>query len=246
LNKYESDIYESLIKYGRSNAKEISKRTAVPPTAVYPNIKTLEEKHLIHKFEGDVGLFEAINPKVALNNYITKKKTDLDSLKKEAEKELNSIKGSRDIEKMIPLVEMSEGTAASVQISKKFVEESKKSFLVIGWRFRVMGNKSSIEYMNQLQKRNVDYRIIITNKNPGNKQMLKTLLNNGVKIKYFDMDNFSIVVKDSKECKISFKNLETTERINLHIRDPDLASFLGKYFENIWKKAKDIRDVIKL
>jgi len=76
LTKYESAVYSDLIKNGKSEAKDISRRSKIPPTAVYPFLKSLIEKELIQQVKGEISLFEAPPPESALKVFI-KGKHDL-------------------------------------------------------------------------------------------------------------------------------------------------------------------------
>ena len=59
LTPYETKIYQVLLSYGRLGAKEIAERSKVPPTAVYPNLKSLISKNLIQKFQDPLFLKNA-------------------------------------------------------------------------------------------------------------------------------------------------------------------------------------------
>ena len=102
----------------------------------------------------------------------------------------------------------------------------------------------NVDDLKKLTEKNIDFRVIITGNDHGYKEMIKEMLRLNIPVRYLPIDNFSIIINDSKECKISFKNLELPERMNLKINDPDLSSFLNQYFLSLWKKAKDIRKII--
>jgi len=70
LTEYESKIYLTLIKHGTQTAKEISKKSKVPKNRIYDSVEFLKERCLIEEIIGTPKKYKAINPKIALSEYL--------------------------------------------------------------------------------------------------------------------------------------------------------------------------------
>jgi hypothetical protein len=111
----------------------------------------------------------------------------------------------------------------------------------MGWRFERVGDRYNIlKGYKKIIKKGIDVRIIITGNYQKNPELINAYKEAGVKLKYFLADNFSIVVLDGNECKITLKNRSLPEKYNLQINDPSLSQALNNYFLDVWKKATPI------
>ena len=240
LTDYESKIYLSLIVNGKSDASLISQKSQVPITAVYPNLKGLIKKGLIQRIDSENSYFEAINPKIALNTLIEKQHSLLKETKDDLLEKIRTLpnktkEGNKDI------VSLSQGVEASTEVTKEFISTVRKSFYIIGWRFRSSHRINQfLRDMNYMRKRHIDVKVILTLKNKQTKELAEECKKYKIPLKYYPIENFSIIIKDKEECKITLKGLDLPERINLHIKDDDLTQALTDYFLIVWKKAKEI------
>ncbi|MBI5066538.1 hypothetical protein HZA97_10000 [Candidatus Woesearchaeota archaeon] len=238
LNGYESAIYEALLKYGRSDARQLSEHSKVPPTAVYPNLKSLVQKGLIQQFEGEISEYEAIKPSIAVKNFIEKKIDDLKELEEVGIPELDHLRCDHKVLQKTQVVSLSHGVDASVAITKEFISKVRKSLYILGWRAS-SGHKYTL--IDELKKlKGFDVRIIIT-RTPVNQELIKAYKRIGIKVKYYPLQNFSVIIKDGNSCKITLKSPEVKERFNILIKDEDLSSFLNQYFLTIWEKSEEIK-----
>lgn len=243
LNKYETAAYEILLKYGKLQAKDIASYSEVPLTAVYPNLKSLFQKGLIQEIKGKVRYFAAIKPVVGLKAFSNRKIVEINSATKVAITSLNSLTHEPKKPEKREIIAISQGLLASHETVKEFMRECKKSLYILGWRFTTSRNMyENLKHLKNLIDKGTDVKIIIISKSSKQKKLIRHYAKAGVKMKYAPFENFSIIIKDSNECKITLKNEEIGERYNLHIQSQDLAKFLNDYFLDVWKKAEGLRE----
>lgn len=241
LTKYEHKIYTSLLRNGRSTSKEISDLSNVPPTAVYPNLRSLIKKQLIQKIESDPTLYESLPPAIALQNFITRKQRELENIKKQTIKEAEALSLEKPPAKEKEIVHLTRGKEFSSAVYNEVIKKVSKTFYVLGWRFEKVGERYNfLKEFKKIIKKGVDVRIIVTGKYEKQKELVKAYQKTGIKLKYFPIDNISILVVDNKECKITLKSREFPEKYNIHILDEFLSQALSTYFLDTWEKAEAI------
>ncbi|MBU3913777.1 MAG: hypothetical protein KKB21_01725 [Nanoarchaeota archaeon] len=240
LSKYESAIYDALLRHGRSSADKISERSRVPITAVYPNLKSLVSKKLVQQILGDVSLFEAFPAEAALSYYVKRKEEDLEKLKKSAiEYSKSLIKPSQTENRDV--VWLTHGKQFSNEAYLKAFSKARKTFYIIGWRFEKIGNKYSIlKELKKLVKRKIDVRIILTGALEKKWDLARDYAAEGIKVRYLPLNNFSIFIRDSEECKITLKDQDLPDRFNIHVADVSLARAMSSYFLEQWREARDL------
>ncbi|MFA5797566.1 MAG: helix-turn-helix domain-containing protein [Candidatus Woesearchaeota archaeon] len=239
LNEYEIKIYEMLLAYGKSNAKKVAEKSTVPPTAVYPNLKSLKKKGLIQEIEAEVMLFEATDPSQAISSYIEKRKDELDNLGKEITTTLEVIKNKEKFIETPEIITISQGIQSSQQIYFDLFKKTTKSFYAIGWGFLVKKNMYAfLQQLKDMKKRGIDVRLIITSMQEEEATQLHK--KTGIEMKYLDIKNISFTIIDSAECKITLKNPQIGERYNMQIADKDLSKALNDYFLILWKRASKV------
>ena len=84
LSSYESRVYLSLLSSGIRTAKEVSTESKIPFGRVYDVLSSLEDKGLIDKQESRPKKFVAKDPKSSLNNLLTIKSLELESITQKA------------------------------------------------------------------------------------------------------------------------------------------------------------------
>lgn len=239
MNAYEISIYVALVEYGRMNAKEVSKQSRVPITAVYPNLRSLIEKGFIQKIDREVLLYSANDIGKAVSAYVDKRNHEINKLSSEAISQLGAIKSKKQIVKEPEIIEVSFGGAASTQLIMKMASNTKKSYYMLGWRFSTTKNMFNIlNKLKELVKDKKDVRIIVTQRGKAYDDLIEHYANSGIKIRYYKMGDFSIAVRDAEECKLGVKNPELPERVNINIKNPGLSSSMQDYFLSIWDKSK--------
>lgn len=88
FTKYEILAYWSLLVYGPSTAREISKRTGIPYNRVYDTIALLKSRGFVNEIRGSPKVYVAFSPRVAFLRF----EKELDELKERLEKEVQAAK----------------------------------------------------------------------------------------------------------------------------------------------------------
>jgi hypothetical protein len=88
LNKYESAVYDAIIKLGKGNAAQILKVSSIPHGRIYDTIDSLIAKGMVQLFPGKPKTYSITNPKIIEHavaekeNELAKIKVDLKKMKK--------------------------------------------------------------------------------------------------------------------------------------------------------------------
>ena len=232
LSPYEAKCYVALLKYGNLGGKELAKKSHVPPTSVYRNLESLREKGFVQLLQKEPLIYQAVNPEIALTHYVNFKKVLLEEVEGEALSELNEIK-KVNVEKKEEVLEIYSGREQAYTIGKRLIKESKKEFLLIG-----RGSKQSIiDLIHELKsaiERNVKVKFIMTTLD-NNKKLIQLLKDEKISVKYYPLQNFSLLVKDGEVSQIVVKR--SKERIIMKIKNKDLSQAHQHYFNSIWRKA---------
>lgn len=241
LTSYESNIYRTLVEYGRLDAKKISEYSKVPPTAVYPNLTSLENKQLIQKFKGDISTFEVLEPSVAIPAFIRNKTMCLDEIKISLVEEVENRLHQKEIIPTKEVVQVTTGKEASAAIYENFVKKAERTIYILGWSFHTIGDKyNRLRCYQKAINRGVEIRIITIGKRDKQWELIEAYKKAGIKMRYVPLENFSIVIVDGQECKITLKGKENPNRFNIHVNDKSLAKALESYFLTTWDNSEEI------
>lgn len=241
LTEYETKIYTELLRGKRLSAKQLAQQSTVPPTAIYPTVKSLVKKNLIQEFSGETKQFEAIDPKIAIPAYIERKKKDLEEKGKNILQEINLLK--KDIPQEREILSLSLGQKASVTIYEETINTAKESIYILGWKMHKVEDKYTfLHKFKQALKKRVDIRLLLTGGPEKAWELIEAYKKAGIKIKYLplEQDKFTMLITDGKECKITLKDKILPEKYNIHIHDTSLSLALEMYFKECWKKAKTL------
>ncbi len=242
LSPYETKIYVALLKHGRMPAREIAEKSTVPPTAVYPNLKKLVQKNLIQEFSGVVAVFEAVEPNIAIPAFVQKRKKLLEEIEGKLVQEATNLSRDKTRLKAPEVLSVSVGREASSSIYFDALKRTNKTYYILGWTFRTVGVKfAKLQHLVEAKKKGIDVRIIVTGTNEKDWAILKEYMKQGIKLKYYPLNNFSLLVVDGKECKITLKNPEYDQKFNIHIKDPSLSEAMQSYFLGVWEKAEKLK-----
>ena len=240
LNSYEEKIYKTLLEYGTLSAKEISEKSSVPPTAVYPNLKELEEKQLIHTIDGVTKSFAALDPKKAIPLLIEKKKSDLDEVKHNSLEQANNLFQSKQIQKEKQVLTISHGKDFSRKIYFDAIKKATKSIYILGWSMETVADK--YEFLQRFKKKKgCDIRFITIGSKEKQWSIIEEYRNIGIRFRQSTMANFSLFIVDGKECKITLKDEKNPKRYNIHILDQSLSQAMHNYFLSVWKSASPLQ-----
>ena len=244
LSPYETKIYVTLLKHGRMPAREIAEKSSVPPTAVYPNLKKLVQKSLIQEFSGAVAFFEVVEPNIAIPAFLREKKKSLEEMEGKLVQQAMNLSQDKDTMalKAPEVLNVSMGREASSSIYFDALKRTQKTYYILGWTFRTTGAKfAKLQHLVESKKKGIDVRIIVTGTEIKEWSILKEYMKQGIKLKYYPLNNFSLLIVDGKECKITLKNPEYDQKFNIHIKDASLSEALQSYFLGVWEKAEKMK-----
>ncbi len=91
FTQYEAKVYISLLMRGTATASELSDLSNIPYTRVYDVLNQLEEKGLVAIIPGRPLKFEALDPEIALSNYMAKLREELMIKIKELEENISKV-----------------------------------------------------------------------------------------------------------------------------------------------------------
>lgn len=236
LSKYESECYFALLENGALTGKEISNKTTLPRTSVYPNLESLETKGFIFSLRQSPKIYKAKDPQIAINNYTKSKIETLKEISQTTISNLNKINKNKE-SRELP-VELFLGKHQSYPVTKKIIYETKKELLIIG-----SGEKTTIsnafDEWKSLSKKGIKVKMIfpITE---DNKILLTKLKNTGIQIKNYNLQNLSFIISDNKTTHLAIKSEKIpSKRITIKIENKDFARSQKEFFNSIWKKARD-------
>ncbi len=238
LSLYESKIYLVLLEYGQLTAKQIAEKSSVPQTAVYPNLSQLIEKGFIQQQQGKVRNFQSLSPDLAIPNYINQKQKELHHLQQTLIHQAKAKIHSKELHPEKEIISITKGKELSAALYHNALARCQKSFYILGWHFETIGDKYL--FLNEFKKavkRKVDVRILLTGSPEKKWSIVSAYQSAGIKLKYLPLDNFSLFIADSKECKITLKDKQLPERSNIHIHDSSLSKALETYFLSQWNEA---------
>ena len=236
LSPYESKCYMALVSHGNLGGKEIAKLSSVPPTSVYKNLESLKEKRLVVILQKDPMVYHAIEPSVALKEFIEKGNLERCQLVEKCCQDLENLKKEQPVKSAEKVFSVLIGKNQSYKVGINIVASAKKEMLVIG-----RGERPGIfELSKQLihsVKKGVDVRFITTGYED-NLEVYKKLKSVGIKIKKMNSD-MTLLIKDGEEAQIVTKKHGTKEeRFALHVVDSSLAKALREYYLSLWKRAQ--------
>ncbi len=238
LSLYESKIYLVLLEYRQLNAKQIAEKSNVPQTAVYPNLSLLIEKGFIQQQQGKVRYFQSLPPTLTIPNYINQKQKELHHLQETLIHQAKEKLHSKELQIEKEVLSITKGKELSIALYHDTLARCQKSFYILGWHFETIGDKYLfLDEFKKAIKRKVDVRILITGSPNKKWSIVNAYQSAGIKLKYLPLDNFSLFIADSTECKITLKDKQLPERSNIHIHDPSLSKALETYFLTQWNEA---------
>ncbi|MFH0714425.1 MAG: helix-turn-helix domain-containing protein [Candidatus Diapherotrites archaeon] len=241
LAGYEGAVFQVLLSHGKLGAKEVAHYSKVPLTAVYPNLKSLVQKGLIQEIGGKKAEFEAFPPSEALKALADKKAKELEEARERAVQKLEGVR-PKSLLALNEIVSVFASEQTSKIVREKLIKAAKKSIYVVGWRLRRQDsiNTALLKELEAARKKGIDVRVILTARESVQMPHIQHFLRQGMQFRFLPLQNFSIMLRDGEECKISLKRKDLEEHLNIHINDADLSKFLNEYFLSVWKKGEEI------
>lgn len=239
LTEYEAKVYITLLKEGTLKGTQVHRKSGVPHSPTYHSLLSLESKGFITITPTKPKKFSAINPKLAINNFISRKVEHIKEIEHEISDGLLELKKPQSADEMIEKVNITAGSDRIFSIIKYLFDEAKDEM-------RVMYTYEIRNYLQQKGtldaiKRGVKVRILATKKLPLGIKWMKEDVRLGAEVRYFRVEELRIVVQDNKKSVISMINpRDSRDRVITYFEHGLFSNILAKYFDEIWKKAQKI------
>ncbi len=239
LNSYEKEIIIFLASIDSSDANNIYKNTKVPKGRIYSVLNSLVEKRFVNIIPTNPKKYKIDNIKNALKEYLELKKTEINQSIDEVEKVTFKPK-SFYLEKNAPSVYTFTGREEHLNALISLRNRARKRLIQVAPIFK--GTFASNMSLYKALNRGVDVRILVRKVTDENKKNIKECIKLGAKIKYLDSDELVyFLLKDYDEFILGLESYENKEeRLSLISRNKALLVALEKYFDELWKKGKEV------
>ena len=175
------------------------------------------------------------------------KERELFILREEAINYAESLKSIKPDNVRKQVLKLTHGKDISREVYLDSFPKARSTFYILGWRLEKIGDRYNLlKRFKELVKRKVDARIILTGSVNKKWELVRDYVDEGIKIKYLPLDNFSIFVLDAKECKITLKDRALMDKFNIQILDESFAKAMHAYFLECWEKAEDVKEFYKV
>ncbi len=239
---YEIAIYITLLKEGPLKGTILSRLSGVPHGKTYVSALNLQKKGFITIMQEKPKIFQAIGPEIVVKDAIKEK---LEKFREMEKNLLNQLKGIQKTKVKEPISE---------RIALISGEDPRLYRHVFGTARRKLRRIYTCEerhfdrarIVNKLLKKGVKVEYLITKITKKGLHYMAEDKEKGLELKYYPIDNLRLVLKDDKEAIIQIKNpKDPKDRICIYVQSEELTKALNHYFDNVWRKAKDIEQFIK-
>lgn len=233
LNNYESNAYVSLLERGLSTAHQISTSSKVPDGKIYPVLNSLEQKGFIKKYDGFPQRFIAVEPSLAINQFLQHRQQELQQLHQQSLKTIKSLETLQTSHQASPLekIKIIEGYKSYLNFSATLHEQATKEWLSIS---RLPIYQPHLDSYRRCIQRGVKVRLLVSapKLKQENIQEWKKINVEIRSINYLPT-RFSIIDQRQVILRISGEN----KYVAILIENQSLAQSLRLLFENLWEKA---------
>ncbi|MFX0173830.1 MAG: TrmB family transcriptional regulator [Candidatus Hodarchaeota archaeon] len=256
LSNYESRAYLTLLSSGIRTAKEISEESKIPFGRIYDVLTSLENKGLTDTQESRPKRFIAKEPRIALNNLLTTKKTEFQILADRAaliEEKLSNLHTTKSEESLFWSVAL--GEKAIDRYIEKLSEADKKLEIIINIRVAARMPQRNvimnlINTIKLLSSNGVSVKILLSGVSPGSleEEYLASIT------KFFDVLD-KAKIKYCLKCPTAF-DLIDDEKVLIKVMNPvnpdeffawifvwqkKFAMDLKPKFQELWTNATDLK-----
>lgn len=239
LSDYESKCYFTLFQYKKMTASECAKASKVPPTKVHETLYSLSEKGLINIFEGKPKIFSLVPINQGLENFFRMKESRIDFLRNAVMEKFKSIK-IEEPGKIEEKVRVVYGIENQQEISIVMNETARREILVLTGVTTGFTPHKLFHVARAAVKRGVRIRMIQT-KIKNREKDIEKYKEMGYKVRHLDLGGLFLVIKDREESLIVLVDpKDESKRIAIHILQKELAEAHAKYFDEMWKRAREV------
>lgn len=236
---YESKCYFTLFQHKKLTAGQCAKLSKVPPTKAHEILYSLADKGLISIFEGKPKVFVLVPIEEGLENFFRMKRTKIEFLEENLIKKLKSVKIGEPT-KLEEKIRVVYGIESQQEISIKMNETAKKEILILTGVTTGFTPHKLFHVARAAVKRGVRIRMIQT-KIKNREKDIEKYKEMGYKVRHLDLGGIFLVIKDREESLIVLVDpKDESKRIAIHILQKELAEAHAKYFDEMWKRAREV------
>ena len=237
LSEYESKVYIALVREGTLTGIKASKASGVPQGKIYYILHGLAEKGFVTIMNAKPKLFRAIDPEIALKQYIKSKKEHLEELEKNLPKKIKQL-GNLRRQETDEKVSIFRGRKNAFTANHYLMESASKSIDIM-FTFEIIHTLTKRILLDKKSK-GIKIRVMATKKE--NKALIKEILSYGIEVRYYPVQEIRIFIKDGKESNIQILNKnDFLDRTNILIQSEELSKALTHYFDKVWEKAEKLQ-----
>lgn len=255
LTQYEAAVYVALLGSGPLPARETAKRADVPTGRIYDALHALADKGMVEVLQGRPKRFSAIQPSVALDELLSKKRVELDRRFDEMTREaarLESELGPKAREQPRPVFNVSVGEETGRAFLATQLARARET-IDISMRFEFKLEPKDVEVFRALSKaveRGVKVRAVLPAdeldralESPMADEILELLgphLGEGLRVRLSEQELVPFTVLDGQGVTLAVKNPLDPERYFafVFVHDPPFAEDLTQRFDGLWEGAE--------
>ncbi|RAP51415.1 MAG: hypothetical protein BZ137_09945 [Methanosphaera sp. rholeuAM130] len=242
LTDYESRTYLALISLVSAKADQISKKSGVPRSKIYPVLEKLEKKELITIKQGRPLIYTVINPQESIDNYRKNMIRDLETI----EDNLTKIYESKLPQINMPVISI-EDKNKIIKKQNELLKRSRKT-LYIRLGFILPEETETIKKLIiKALNNNVKVKILavrefkIDNLTISIEELFSDV---NVEIKYVDLPAAHLIIKDFNEMLLVFaensgKSIQNANMVGLYNTYSLIISNYASAFNKKWSKVKN-------
>jgi len=242
LTKSETKVYLALLELGSSTTWNIIKKSKVASSKIYELLNKLTDKGLVTTyFESNKKYFKAVSPE-RLKDYVEEKKKELEIKEKKLMEILPKLKSQFSRGEKETEVELFKGYKGIDTAFKDILKNLKKGdeFLVFGGSENESGTKNEAtqiffeRFHRQRSKQGICLRIIFSKYAKEKYRKLAKLGNTKARYLPFGTPSTINIYKD-----ITILLIMNPSPAAIRIKDKKTTESFKKYFEQMWKIAKN-------
>ncbi len=255
LTQYEAAVYVALLGSGPLEARETAKRADVPTGRIYDALHALADKGMVEVLQGRPKRFSAIQPSVALDELLSKKRVELDRRFDEMTREaarLESELAPKAREQPRPVFNVSVGEETGRAFLATQLARARET-IDISMRFEFKLEPKDVEVFRALSKaveRGVEVRAVLPAdeldralESPMADEILELLgphLGEGLRVRLSEQELVPFTVLDGQGVTLAVKNPLDPERYFafVFVHDPPFAEDLTQRFDGLWEGAE--------
>lgn len=242
LSEYEAKTYLALTIHGPLPASSICDFSKIPQSKIYNVLKALVEKRLAEYWNGKPLRFRAIEPVIALNKMIEKKKNVINNLKEKSNNILSELKPLRqtDFKNEGFGLWSSKGKKACLEKAVEMISRAKEFGFATTSSFSRYSPLDDA-YLNSLKK-GIKIKMLGTSDlNEERTARAKWYIKQGAEIRILPMNiHPTIGLIDNKEVCVKLDN-NTYESDVIWSNNPALINVFKTYFDELWIRGKKFK-----